>query len=182
MIRINLLPFRATRKKENIRRQVFIFVSMFILVALVLVYYNMRLTGKIETLEEKVASTKKELKVVQKKAREVDRIKKEIAILEKKMNIITTLERNRTVPMEFLIAMSKLIVEKKMWLTRMDVGAGSVSMDGLALDNKTVAVFLQRLEETPLFKGVNLKKITQDGREGITLKKFNVECRRAPMS
>jgi len=96
MIHINLLPFRATRKKENIRRQVFIFVSMFILIALVLVYYNMRLATKIDDLQVKVDSTKKELKIVQKKAREVDRIKKEIAVLEKKMNIIGTLERNRT--------------------------------------------------------------------------------------
>lgn len=182
MIRINLLPFRATRKKENIRRQVFIFVSMFVLIALVLVYYNLMLAGKIENLEVKVTSTKKELKEVQKKAREVDRIKKEIATLEKKMNIISRLERNRTVPMEFLVAMSELIVEKKMWLTRMDIGAGSVSMDGLALDNKTVAVFLQRLEAAPIFNGVNLKKITQSDKTGISLKQFIVECRRAPLS
>jgi len=161
---------------------VFIFVSMFILIALVLVYYNMRLATKIDDLQVKVDSTKKELKIVQKKAREVDRIKKEIAVLEKKMNIIGTLERNRTVPLEFLIAMSELVIEKKMWLTLMDVGAGSVSIDGLALDNKTVAVFLQNLEEAPIFTGVNLTKITQAGKEGITLKSFNVVCRRAPLS
>ena len=142
MIRINLLPFRATRKKENIRRQVFIFISMFVLIALALLYYNLRLSNKIDRLQTKVESTKKKLARVQKKAKQVDRMKSQIKTLEKKMGIITKLERNRTVPVEFLIAMSELIVEKKMWLTKMDIGSGSVNLSGLALDNKTVAVFL----------------------------------------
>jgi len=182
MIRINLLPFRATRKKENIRRQVFIFVSMFILIALALLYYNLRLSAKIERLESKVDSTKKELAVVQKKAKQVDRIKREIKTLEKKMDIIAKLEKNRTVPVEFLIGMSELIVEKKMWLTKMDIGSGTVNLDGLALDNKTVAVFLKRLESAPMFRSVALKKISQSNKKGLALKQFSVTCRRAPMS
>ena len=40
MIRINLLPFRAARKKENIRRQVSIFLLSLAFLLIILFYYN----------------------------------------------------------------------------------------------------------------------------------------------
>ena len=43
MIRINLLPYRAARKKENIRIQFNIFIGSLILVALAIFYFNSHL-------------------------------------------------------------------------------------------------------------------------------------------
>ena len=53
MIRINLLPFRAARKKENVRRQVSIFFLSFFFVVVVLVYYHISLGSKITNLKAK---------------------------------------------------------------------------------------------------------------------------------
>ena len=61
MIRINLLPFRAARKKENIRRQVSIFFLSFFLVVMALVYYHISLGNKILSLKAKIETTKKEV-------------------------------------------------------------------------------------------------------------------------
>ena len=57
MIRINLLPFRTERKKENVRRQVSLFLLSLALVLLVLFYYNWSLNSKIKKLNKK--NTKK---------------------------------------------------------------------------------------------------------------------------
>ncbi|MGD8368133.1 MAG: PilN domain-containing protein [Desulfobacterales bacterium] len=179
MIRINLLPFRAARKKENIRRQVFIFVSLFILIALALIYYNMMLGNKLTALQEKVDQTRTELNRTMKAAKEVDQIKKQIDTLEKKMAIIDRLEKGRTAPVEFVEEMSRLIVADKMWLVRLAENDKSVQMGGLALDNKTVAVFLRRLEESPLFSEVDLRQIQQTQKEEVSLKSFDIECKKA---
>ena len=57
MIRINLLPFRAARKKENIRRQVSVFLLSLVLVVIVAAWFNYLLSGKITTLDKRIADT-----------------------------------------------------------------------------------------------------------------------------
>ena len=59
MIRINLLPFRAARKKENIRRQVSIALLSVFFVILTIIYYQIRLNNKINDLDTKLKDTKK---------------------------------------------------------------------------------------------------------------------------
>ena len=62
MIRINLLPFRAARKKENIRRQVSIFFLFFGFVLAALLYFNyVYLNGRLTKLKTSVNQTQKEL-------------------------------------------------------------------------------------------------------------------------
>lgn len=179
MIRINLLPFRAARKKENIRRQVFIFISMFVLIGLALFYYNMMLTNKLRDLEAKVEETRAELQRTLKAANRVDQIKKEIATLEKKMAIIDQLEKNRMAPVEFVEEMSRLIVVDRMWLTRLSEETQVVNMGGFALDNKTVAVFMTRLEKSPLFSEVNLRRLQHATQNEVSLKNFDIQCKKA---
>lgn len=179
MIRINLLPFRAARKKENIRRQVFIFVSLFVLIALALVYWNMRLGNKLKDIQAKVEETRVELNRTMKAANRVDQIKKEIATLEKKMAIIEELEKGRMTPVEFAEEMSRLIVADRMWLTRLSENAESVNMGGFALDNKTVAVFMTRLEKSSLFTEVNLNRLLHATQNEVVLKAFDIKCKKA---
>ena len=179
MIRINLLPFRAARKKENIRRQVFIFFSLLVLIALALVYYNMMLGRKIDTLQSKVDSTRTELNQAMKAANEVDQIRDQIETLERKMEIIAKLEKDRTAPVEFAEEMARLVVAKKMWLVSLQESSESVKMGGFALDNKTVAVFMRKLEASPLFASVNLEQLQQTQSDAISLKSFSIECKKA---
>ena len=74
MIRINLLPFRAARKKENIRRQISVFfLSVFLMLA-VLIYYNIHLGGRIKTLKKSVAVTGNELKKYQKITQQIENL------------------------------------------------------------------------------------------------------------
>jgi type IV pilus assembly protein PilN len=193
MIRINLLPFRAKRKKENIRRQVFIFVSLIVLILLCLVYYNMILNGKVNTLTAEIERTKNELEQVQEAARQVDAIKREIETLEKKMKIISQLEMNRDEPVDFLENVSAMIVHesksdnRKMWLTSLSVSRESkdavsdtVRMGGIALDNKTVAEFMRNLEKSGLFSNVTLESLRRTEMRAIALKQFDITCTKLP--
>ncbi|MBW1940942.1 MAG: pilus assembly protein PilN, partial [Deltaproteobacteria bacterium] len=115
MIRINLLPFRAARTKENIRRQVSIFVLLLFFVIMVMVYENIILNSKIERLDSRVKSTKKQVDLYKKQAQKVDKIKKKLTVLTKKMDTIDTLEVNRKEPVRILDAMTKMVIAKRMW-------------------------------------------------------------------
>jgi type IV pilus assembly protein PilN len=176
MIRINLLPFRAARKKENFRRQISVFLLSFFLMLAVLIYYNIHLGGQIKDLKSDVDATKNEVAKFQKITKQIEEIKKKLAILEKKTEVIRKLETNRFEPVEMLDNMSGKIIANRMWFTSFNDRPQNVKIDGIALDNKTVADFMTRLEGTGLFGSVRLQTIQKHVVKGSGLKKFSITC------
>lgn len=182
MIRINLLPFRANRRKENIRKQISIFFLGIILTTLIMLAYSIILGNKIEKLDVKLAKAKEDLKIYEQKAKEVDEMIKQLELLKMKMDVISNLEKNRKMPLEILDEMSGSIIQNRMWLTEMTAG-GTVELKGFAMDNQTVAEFMKNLEKSKFYTAVNLKTIKQQSLDkkketasSMDLRFFEVIC------
>jgi type IV pilus assembly protein PilN len=176
MIRINLLPFRTERKKENVRRQVSLFLLSLALVLIVLVYYNFSLSSRIAGLNKEIDTTEAELKRYNKINEEIARIKKNLEILRKKMAVIEQLESDRHAPVILLDMMTQTLVAKRMWFTKLEVQEKTVNINGIALDNKTVADFMIRLQNSGLFSNVNLKTLKRQEVQKTNLKSFQIIC------
>ena len=141
MIRINLLPFRADRKKENIRRQVSLFFLSMVLVLIIAFYYNWTLDSKIKKFNKKIKTTNAELKKYNEINKEIARIKQNLENLRKKMAVIEQLESDRHAPVVLLDTMTQVLVSKRMWLTELAVQDRSVRITGIALDEKNSGGF-----------------------------------------
>lgn len=176
MIRINLLPFRAARKKENIRRQLSVFALTFVFFIIAAVAWNMRLGVKINDLNTKVENTRKEVAKYRKITRKIQRIKKQLRVLQRKTQVIRRLERNRFEPVHLLDTMSDKVITKRMWFTGFRNSGRKVQINGIALDNRTVADFMTRLEGSGMFSSVRLKKIQKQVVKKSSLKKFQLTC------
>jgi len=176
MIRINLLPFRTDRKKENVRRQVSLFLLSLVLVLIVLVYYNFNLSSKIGQLDKNITTTKTELNRYNEINQEIAKIKNNLEILRKKMAVIEQLESDRHAPVQLLDTMTQVLMAKRMWFTKLEVKDQKVSINGIALDNKTVADFMVRLQNSGLFSQVNLKTLKRQAVEKSNLKSFQIVC------
>lgn len=180
MIRINLLPFRAARKKENIRRQISIFFLSLVLVLIVAFYFSWMLSGKVEKLDKQVKDTKAQVEKYNKINKEIAEIKKKLDILNKKIKVIQSLELTRKAPVELLDDMSRLIVDKQMWLTELSEKDNNVRVLGIALDNPTIAEYMTRIESSKKYVDVKLKAINQDDTiKGLELKRFEINFKRA---
>lgn len=95
MIRINLLPFRLARKKENIRRQVSVFFLSLIFVFLAFGWVISTLNNKISLTQNETAQVRAESLMYKKKADKVTQIKKNLAILEEKLAIVENLKKEK---------------------------------------------------------------------------------------
>ena len=179
MIRINLLPFRAARKKENVRRQISIFVLSLALLFLCFFVTNSIFNNKIKSLDTRLTKTKKEIDQLTKIIDEIKKIKKEIEISERKIKILEQLETDRTEQVKLIDAMTELIVPNRMWFTAFDAKGNSVAIEGIAIDNKTVADFMTRLEKSPIFAVVNLENLKQQKIRNLDMKKFKITCTKA---
>lgn len=199
MIRINLLPYRESRKKESILRQINTFLAVFFIVFVILLYYNIWLGKKIDDLNTKIKNTKTMLTQAETQSKKVDQIKKELEKLGHKTDVIKSIEKNRRAPVILLENMTKMVAEntsiltpdtladndnkpvKRLWFTSFEASGAKVNIKGIALDNKTVADLMSRLEESKLYNNVNLKTIKQQKIDKLNLKYFEIGCVKASL-
>jgi type IV pilus assembly protein PilN len=176
MIRINLLPFRSARKKENIRRQLSVFVLSLILAVVAIFGVNLLLSSQIDDLSRRITTTQTELEKYEKINKEIEEIKKKLDNLNKKLAVIRDLEANRYEPVRLMDTLSQVMIDKRMWYTALDMKADLVNISGIAMDDKTVADFMLRLEGSGLFSAVNLKTLKQVEVQKTTVKSFEIAC------
>ena len=196
MIRINLLPYREERKKENILKQINIFLFVFFVVFAILIFFNFHLSHKVTALKTKIKNTKTLLVRAEKKSKQVDRIKKALEKLNQKTEVIKDIQKNRRASVLLLENMTKMVAEKtaasspgtsessdnkpvkRLWFTSFEAKGKNIHIHGIALDNKTIADFMSRLEDSNLYQNVNLKAIKQQTVNKLSLKNFEIGCTR----
>lgn len=185
MIKINLFPFRAARIKENIRRQVTIFsLSVVFLILLLGIFpYNpysyVSLDKKLKSLREEKDDKEKKLnsfKDITVKIKKLDITKAEI---ELKLKTIEDLEKGKTGPVKLLDDIAMSVPRDKLWLTTFKEDKGTLILEGTAMDNETVADFMDRLEGTESVKSVELVRTRQKNIKelGLNLKDFALNCK-----
>ncbi len=178
MIRINLLPFRKARKKENVRQQISVFFLALIFLTLGMSYFKITLDRKIQDMDSHIKTATQQLNDLTVLTKEIDEIKKKLGTIKKKTAVIKNLELNRKSPVILLDTMSNMVIPGRMWFTSLSTTDETVGIIGLALDNKTVADFMIRLEGSKLFSSVNLKTLKQQSIKDVVLKNFEITCRK----
>ena len=182
MIRINLLPFRSARKKENVRRQISIFTLSLVLLVVILFGYHLLLAKRVAAKAQEVADAKAELAHLEKKLSEINEIKKMLESIRRKTAVIKNLELSRQASVRMLDAMTQLVVEDQMYLTHLKISENLVEVAGIAADNQTIAEFMTRLEHSGLFKKVVLKSTSANPlKDGRVLQKFSIRGDRKPI-
>jgi len=160
MIRINLLPFRAARKRENIRRQISIYALVVVFLLLVFGYYTIHLKDTVSNLKAKEEQANTELASYKKVLDEIDGLEKRIKEIKTKLDVIKELEKGKTGPVLLLADIADSVPENKLWLNSYAESGGSLTLTGTAMDNETVALFMNNLENTERINSVDLQSAT----------------------
>jgi type IV pilus assembly protein PilN len=180
MIRINLLPFRAARKREDIRRQVSISGLMLLLLLLLLGIKFISLSSDVSELRTQESNKKTELEGYKKELEEIKKLEKMIKEIRAKLDVIKELEKGKTGPVLLLSAVADAVPKDKLWLTSLKESSGTLSLTGTAMDNETIALFMNNLENAKdVITSVDLKSAT--GKEipkyKLKVSDFVLECK-----
>ncbi len=179
MIKINLLPFRLARKKENIRRQISIFFLLIFFSIAVLFWYTQMINNQILSLNNDIQQVGLQIGKYKEKADRVAQIQKDLKALDDKLSIISSLKQQKDRQLILFDGMTDLVVQDRMWLEQFDVKNNAVTIKGIAYDNPTVAQFMEVLESSELFYKVDLKTSKQKKiQNDILLKEFELFCLR----
>ncbi|MDZ7699057.1 MAG: PilN domain-containing protein [Deltaproteobacteria bacterium] len=156
MIKINLLPFRAARKRENVRRQVSIYFLSILFLIMAMFYFNMNFNGRLSTLKAKEEGLRNELKPYIEINQEIARIRKQTKEIQSRLTVIEQLEKERVRPIQLLEEIAHAVPLNRLWLRSLAETGGKITLQGTAMDNDTLARFLTNLDKAPHIENVEL--------------------------
>lgn len=171
MIRINLLPQEDAQRVAGKRQEMavggLVVVAAFGLLVLAHVWQE----GRVGATRGALAVVDKKLEAIQGPFSEISKIEQQKQELREKLQVIGELESRTAGPVRMLADLSTATPDR-LWLTELQQTGPQVKVTGFGVDEQTVAEFLQRLAQSPYFKGVDLQETSQDEESGGKQKKF----------
>ena len=172
MIRINLLPIRQLKKRQRLKTELLGFSAAFVLVLLVLAIGWFALASKIANLEDELVALEKKKQSYQPIIKEIDTLKKEKQLVEQKLDSIKTLQADAQVTVRVLDEVASRTPTSRLWLNSLQQSAGRLQLQGSALDNETIAQYMQQLEASEYFEKTELTSSAQTDVAKQKLKSF----------
>ncbi len=144
MIRINLLPVRAVKKREA-GRQILVLFAVLLLGAVGgnAFWYQQRTQVQAQN-QQKINITQDQIKKLQQVIGDIDNINKRKKELEEKLRVLNDLRKGRSGPVKLLDALATA-TPKKVWLDDFDEKANAAKIKGTALSHDDVADFMRQL-------------------------------------
>ena len=180
MIKINLLQRKKEGRVAKGRKEMMITVAAIGLLVALLAFLQWQMITQKEAMARKIASTEQEIAVYKSKIEKASKAKEEQKLLKDKLEIINSLQKQKSSSAKVLdeVSMQK---PEKMHLDVLKKEGARVGIEGIALDDETVANFMTNLRKTKLFKSVDLIVSEQIEESKIKLKKFTLSCEIIPM-
>jgi type IV pilus assembly protein PilN len=176
MIRINLLPYRAERRKaRNVQFGVMAGLAALLGLVIVGAGYTV-LDGKISHQEARNDYLKKEIAILDKQIAEIKTLKDQIAALLARKEVVEKLQTNRSEVVHLLEQMVRVIPEG-VYLTKLKQTGQMVNLVGYAQSSARVSTLMRNLEDSPWLASPQLVEIKAANVGKLRMNEFNLNVR-----
>jgi type IV pilus assembly protein PilN len=175
MIKINLLLTRKEKKRAGIRKE---FIVLIVSVALLFVSFIIIQSQLDKVKEEKLAQiskTKKEIDDQKTQIKEINQAKESQKNFQDRLNAINSLRKGKSISARLLDEIS-IAKPEKIQLESLKKEGTKLGIEGVALDDETVANLMTNLRKSKVFKNVDLIVSEQIEQNKIRLKRFVLSC------
>jgi Tfp pilus assembly protein PilN len=163
MIRINLLgQTRPKAAKQSVPLEAtvqILFLAVAVALAVVVIgvtYYQQN--RELQATNNKILVLKAEKQSLQQIKQDVDRFQSEKGVLQQRIDVIETLQKNRSGAQELLTMVANTVVRvDALWLTSLDRNGSSLTIEGEAGSIDAVANFLTEMKRSGYFDQIELK-------------------------
>ena len=176
MLKINLLPVRQLKRRAKARKQLTTIFLFFLLLLAMLAAVGFIQAQKISSLQTEISQLTQEKNSYSKTLADIDKLKKDTEELERKTAIIDKLKTDSSLTVRVVDEVANRIDNQRMWLTSLHQQESSLRLSGVALDNQTVAQFMDNLKDSPYVNNVILTDSSLKIVSGKNLKSFELTC------
>jgi type IV pilus assembly protein PilN len=176
MVYINLLPIREIKKRTNAIQQLSLFCVCFVCLLFAIGAFWFYQTNIISALGSEIGHLTKEKQRYNKILAQIAKLEQDKKLIENKIAVINELQKSKAITVHILDEIAKLTPSKRMWLTSLDQSGMSVKLAGMALDNQTIAKYMETLRTSGYVADVNLLNTSLTVFAGRNLKSFTLSC------
>ncbi len=175
MIKINLLGEEVVADHSGILI-LFGYVASMVVFLLAFVFMYSSVSGNITDLEGQAQLLEAQLNKLKVVTKEVKELEVKRAELRDKLAVIAKLKRSKAGPVRVMDDLNKALPERA-WLVDVKEREGSLLINGMALDDQTIATFMRGLEESDYFGNVDLVQSRKVMWKGAKISEFSLEAK-----
>ncbi len=176
MLKINLLPVRQLKKRAKAKKQLIGMCCLLLLVLAVLGITGTLQARKISNYQTDIASLQKQKDSYTPTLQKIERLKKERIELVRRTEIINKLRTDSSLTVRVLDEVANRVDNQRMWIESLRQQTSSLQLSGVALDNQTIAQFMDNLQKSPFVQDVTLAGSSLKIVSGRNLKSFELNC------
>jgi type IV pilus assembly protein PilN len=166
MMRINLLPWRAARRKQ--KKEEFLAVTLLALftTAVILAFVHFNIAGMIDHQNQRNQFLQAEVTRLDKSIKEIEELEAKKKRLLARMEIIQRLQSSRPEIVHLFDELARTIPEG-VYLIDLAQTEQSITMNGIAQSNARVSAYMRNLESSPWLKEpmLNIIERKQEAKE-----------------
>jgi len=174
MIAINLLPVRQLKKRLEIRNEVAIYAASIFGILLILSGLALSTMHTISSLEAENAVLSKKKASYQPILNQIDKLKKDKAKQEKKLEVIKQLKTGSLSMVRILDELARITPAGRLWFNSLTINSDKITLTGIALENATIAQFMNRINTSKFFSSAELARTTMIQISQANLKSFSL--------
>jgi type IV pilus assembly protein PilN len=175
--RLNLLPWREMRRREQDRQLLTIAIGAWVLMVVVVFYAHIHVTGLIEAQNRRNEFLKQEIAKVEKQIKEVADLKKRREDLIARMNVIQQLQANRTRVVRIFDELVRRVPEGVQLTSLKQTGANNMDLKGVAQSNARVSALMRNLAASDWFEDPRLDVINVRARGRDRISEFSMKVK-----
>ena len=156
MIQINLLPVREIKQRNKLKKQIFVASCAllgFLAVLGGVAFYQFDKVATLDQTQKKLQQDKQQyIKILN----DIKKLEEDKKVLETRIGVIKQLKASSSITVHILDEVANLTPASRMWLTGLSQTGETLKLSGMALDNQTVAKYMDDLDSSKYIQNVTL--------------------------
>lgn len=173
MIRINLLPVRAKRKRNSSLIQLAAMTSTLLVSIGAGVMVQVHFESRAAEQEQLVEKGRVDIANLKRVIGEVNELDKQKQRLIEQLSVIERLEKGKLGPVRVLDELS-IHIPKRVWIVSFTEKEGNLILKGTGLENSDISEFVRALQKSKYFDDVRLKFTQSTSKDGVVIYNFEI--------
>lgn len=174
--RLNLLPWREMRRREQDRQLLTIAIGAWLLMGSIVFYAHIHVSDLIETQNERNSFLQKEIAKLDAQIKEIAELKKKRTDLIARMNVIQQLQTDRTRVVRIFDELARRLPEGVHFSTLKRTG-NNLALTGVAQSNARVSALMRNLSTSDWFADPTLDVINVKQKGSDRVSEFSLKVK-----
>lgn len=174
--RLNLLPWREMRRKEQDRQLLTIAIGAWLLTGMIVFYAHIHMSDLIETQNQRNDFLQKEIAKLDEQIKEIAQLKKKRADVIARMNVIQQLQSDRTLVVRIFDELARRLPEGVHFSSLKRTG-NDLALTGVAQSNARVSALMRNLATSDWFADPSLGVINVKQKDADRVSEFSLKVK-----